>query len=203
MERIEQIIHTPGIEGIDQQVSLWMNSHYCPFGDFFWSTWSGIKIWIPMYVLVAGLLIWRLGWKKGLIAIACIALAFFFNERINNLIKALVERTRPCNDPQMLALGIHVLEKGGGWSFPSGHACNSFGFAVSSALCLKMDGRRNWNWYGIAIISWAVLVGISRVMVARHFLGDVIVGAVSGTAMGILWAWIAGKIITRYSEKLS
>lgn len=185
------------IVAFDQEVTLWLNSHYSPFGDAFWSTMSGIKIWIPLYVAVCALLIWRLGWKKGLIAIACIALAFFFNERLNNLIKDIVERVRPCNDPRMIAAGIHVLEEGGGWSFPSGHACNSFGFAFGSLLCLNMDKKYNWTWYSVFILLWATLVGISRIMVARHFCGDVIVGTLMGSAMGIGWYFIAKAVISR------
>lgn len=201
MEGIEQVTaFAPGLEGLDQQITLWINGNHCPWSDAFWSFMSGIKIWIPMYVIVAGLLIWRLGWKKGLIAIACIALAFFFNERVNNLLKAIVERVRPCNDLRMLAAGINVLEEGGGWSFPSGHACNSFGFALGSALFMKLDSKYNWDWYSIFIVTWAVLVGISRVMVARHFAFDVLVGSAVGTAMGILWFHIGNFIFKKFPE---
>ena len=186
------------IVAFDQEITLWLNSHYSPFGDAFWSTMSSIKIWIPLYVAVCAILIWRLGWKKGLIAIACIALAFFFNERLNNLIKDIVERVRPCNDPRMIAAGIHILEEGGGWSFPSGHACNCFGFAFGSLLSLNnFDKKYNWTWYSVCILLWATLVGISRVMVARHFCGDVIAGALIGSAMGIGWYFIAKAVISR------
>lgn len=193
METALQIAFAPGIEGLDQRISFWMNSNYCPFGDAFWSTMSGIKIWIPMYVLIAGLLIWRLGWKKGLIAIAAVALAFFFNERVCNLLKDIVERVRPCNNEALRAIGYHILEEGGGFSFPSGHACNSFGFAVCVGLCLKQDFRHNWNWLNILLVTWATLVGISRVMVGRHFFADVLVGSIIGILMAILWAYIARK----------
>ncbi|MCQ2136855.1 MAG: hypothetical protein MJY67_08075, partial [Bacteroidales bacterium] len=66
-----------GIEGLDQRISLWINSNYCSFGDMFWTFMSGVKVWFVMYALIAALILWRLGWKRGLIAIACIALAFF------------------------------------------------------------------------------------------------------------------------------
>lgn len=216
MEGVEQI---GALEALDRQISLWMNAHSCAAMDPFWTFMSGIKVWIPLYVAVAVLLMWRLGWKRGLIAVACIALCFFFNERINNFLKFLFERVRPCNDPSMLAAGLNVLETGGGWSFPSGHSFNSFGFALSSALCFKAEilglgrkdtsaslrkkripaGVRRWvALYGIAIISWAVLVAVSRVMVGRHFFGDVLVGSLLGIAMGILFGkichWILSKV---------
>jgi len=190
-----------GIEQIDQQITLWINSHYCTVGDCFWSFMSQVKIWFPLYAVVAALLVWRLGWKKGLICIACIALAFFFDERVCNLIKDIVERVRPCNNEAMLAAGLHVLEQGGGFSCPSGHACNSFGFALGSALCLKKDKKANWNRYSIVIMTWAFLVGISRIMVGRHFFGDVIIGAVIGILMALLWVYIAGILSKKVKNK--
>lgn len=204
MEGIEQVaVFAPGIEGLDQRITLWMNALHTDWMDPFWIFMSGIQVWIPMYVIVAAMLIWRLGWKKGLISIAAIAIAFALNEQVNNFIKAMVMRVRPCNDPNMLAMGIHVLETGGGWSFPSGHANNSWGFAIGSFLCLGIDSsidrsssafsreNRLYTCYGIFICTWATLVAISRIMVARHFLGDVIVGGLIGSLMGWVWATLA------------
>lgn len=201
MEGIEQVVTVwDRLEAADRAATLWINSNCSQWSDPFWAFMSGIKVWIPMYVLVVALLIWRLGWKKGLIAVAAVALCFFCDERINNLIKTLTERPRPCNDPGMIAAGLHILEQGWGWSFPSGHACNSWGFAISSALCLKMDKRLNWNPYFIFIVAWASLVGISRIMVACHFLGDVLAGTTIGVIMGIIWARIGHKICTHLPQ---
>lgn len=202
----------------DKAATLWMNAHTSPAMDPFWMFMSGIKVWIPMYVAVAALLIWRLGWKKGLIAVAAALLAFALSEQVNNFIKFLVERVRPCNDPDMIAAGIRVLEEGGGWSFPSGHSNNSFTFAVCTALLFKAEimglgrvdtssslrrkrisrgVRRFVNCYGIFIISWAVLVAISRVMVARHFLLDVTVGGLIGVCLGVVFSRIAWIIFSK------
>lgn len=194
MAGVEQIVFAPGLEGIDQRASLWINSLHCGWTDPFWVFMSGINVWIPMYALIAALLLWRLGWKKGLIAIACIVACFVASEQINNLIKHLVMRVRPCNHEGMIAAGLHILETGGGWSFPSGHSNNSFAFAVSSLLCLKIDGRRTWKGYSAFILCWASLVAISRIMVARHFLGDILVGSLLGAALGLLFGFIATKI---------
>lgn len=182
------------LEAADRAATLWLNGLFPDWMAPFWTFMSGVKVWFPMYILVAALLIWRLGWKKGLIAVAAIALAFFFNERVNNLIKAITERPRPCNDEGMIAAGINILEQGGGFSFPSGHANNSFGFAFGSALCLQMDRKLNWSWYAVFILLWATLVGISRIVVACHFLGDVIVGAVLGSIMAIIWVYMAKSL---------
>lgn len=206
----------------DKAASLWINTH--GFCDGLWIFFSQIKVWIPLYLVMIGLLIWKFGWKKGLIAVACVALAFFFNERLNNLLKAIVERVRPCNDESMIAAGLRILETGGGWSFPSGHANNSFGFAFASLLCYGANKYKEWLpardadskksfWhkatdfissdrfsriYAILIVIWASMMAISRVFVGRHFLGDILVGAVLGALMGWLWGWIFEKIMRRW-----
>lgn len=201
----------------DQAATLWINGHYGAL-DPFWVFMSGIKVWIPMYVAVAAMLVWRLGWKKGLIAIALTLLAFAMSEQLNNLIKGLVMRVRPCNDADMISAGIHILEQGGGWSFPSGHSNNSFTFAVCTAMLFKAEvmglgkpdlsaslrrkrisaGVRRWvNCYGVFIISWATLVAISRVMVARHYLLDVTVGGLIGIILGLVFSRYAWRIFAK------
>lgn len=218
MEGTEPLTFWGRLEALDQQATLWMNSHFSPAGDAFWAFMSGVQVWIPMYVLIVGLLIWRLGWKRGLVAVACVALCFFFDERINNLIKILTMRVRPCDDAGMLAAGLHALETGGSWSFPSGHANNSFAFALASAMAFEAEilglgkkdtsaslrkkripaGVRRWvALYGIFIVSWATLVAISRVMVGKHFLGDVIVGSVIGILMGLAFGKLCHWILKR------
>lgn len=196
MEGIEQITTVWGtLEAADRAATLWLNGALdADWLAPFWSFMSQIKVWFPMYALVAALLIWRLGWKKGLVAVAAIALAFFFDERINNLIKAIAERPRPCNDDGMLAAGINVIQQGWGFSFPSGHANNSMGFALGSFLCLRMDKKLDWTWYGVFIFVWAALVCVSRIAVACHFLGDVLAGAFLGAVMAFLWVWVARKV---------
>lgn len=198
MEGTEQIVLAPGLEGIDQRVTLWINSLHADWLDQFWVFMSGIKVWIPMYLLIAALLVWRLGWKRGLVAIAAVLLCFVMSEQVNNLIKHIFMRVRPCNDPRMILSGIHILETGGGYSFPSGHSNNSFAFAVSTLTCLGMDRTRSWKAYNIFILSWAALVALSRIMVARHFLGDVLVGSAIGIGLGLMWGWLAVMICNRY-----
>lgn len=204
----------------DRAATLWINAQGGGSADTFWAFMSFIKIWIPMYIAVAAVMIWRLGWKKGLVAIAVLLLAFALSDQLNNLIKYLVQRVRPCNDEGMIAAGLHILETGGGWSFPSGHANNCFAFAVGSALCFKAEvlglgkpdtssslrrkrvsaGVKRWvRCYGLFIISWAVLVSVSRVMVGRHFLLDIAAGALIGIAIGIA----SGKTVQRILKKIS
>lgn len=193
------------IHHIDQLLTLKINSWSCNMTDPIWQFFSKIPVWIPMYVLIVALLIWRLGWKKGLIITLAAAATFGFCDQFSNLIKDLVARVRPLNDEFMLANGLNVLEKGSrSFSFFSAHAANAFGLATSTCIGLRQD--RQWFpktgrpvlWgqvYTAWIYFWAFMVALSRVFVGKHYLGDVLVGALIGAFAGSALTFIACKII--------
>ena len=186
------------VHQLDQQITLEINSWNSSFTDPIWQFFSDKYVWIPMYVAIIALLIWRLGWKKGLIAVAAALLTFGFCDQFSNVIKDAVGRLRPVNDEFMIASGLHILERGGGFSFFSAHAANSVGLAFSSFFCLKEDRRISYRWYGTWMFFWSAMVSVSRVFVGKHYLGDVIVGIIVGGAAGIAFAclarWIMKKI---------
>lgn len=184
------------LERLDQDITLTINSWNSEITDSIWIFFSDIPVWIPLYVLIAGFAIWRLGWKKGCMAIAAALLTFAFCDQFSNFIKALTERLRPLHDPYMLHHGLHVLEHGGRYGFFSAHAANSFGLATSTLIVLKSDTGHIYRWYAAFMYIWAFLVAISRIFVGKHFLGDVIVGIAVGLAAGAVFGYSA-RILTR------
>lgn len=186
------------IHRFDQDLTLTVNSWHSPVTDPIWEFFSNIPVWIPMYALIIAFIIWRLGWKKGLIVTAGALLTFGFCDQFSNIIKDAVERLRPLNDEYMLINGLHVLEKGGKYGFFSAHSANAFGLATSTLLGLRLDKRLKYRGYAAWMYSWAFLVAVSRVFVGKHYLGDIIVGAIVGAAAGFAFASLAGWIIRRY-----
>lgn len=71
-------------------------------------------------------------------------------------------------------------DKGSRHSFPSGHTFRIF--SAMTALSLVWPKARPW------LISLACLVGISRVLVTRHYPSDVLAGAFLGIYCA-LWVW--------------
>ena len=196
------------IHQFDQQLTLAINSWHSTLTDPVWAFFSKIPVWIPMYAAIVALLIWRLGWKKGLIMTLAAVATFGFCDQFSNLIKDLVCRARPLHDDFMLSNGLHILEQGGrSFSFFSAHAANAFGLSVSTLTGLKIDkewfpekGKANicGRLYAIWMLFWAVMVSLSRVFVGRHYLGDVIVGAITGALAGFAFASLARLVIRRY-----
>ena len=94
--------------------------------------------------------------------------------------------------------GLHILEgKGNLYGFYSAHAANAMGFAACSFWGFRNDKRLRYRGYGWGIFIWALLVGMSRVFVGKHFFGDVMVGFAVGLLAGWLLAQLARLIIGR------
>ncbi len=193
------------LEMLDKEATLAINTSGGAFTDAVMPVFSHVKVWIPLYLVVLGIVIYRMGWKAGLIVVLALVLNVVCADQIANLVKNGVARLRPCVDPWMKAHGLRVLEGGGGCGFYSGHAANVFSFAMCSMLCLSFIrsrkgamGRENGanrkiflGIYGSVIFLWAAAVSISRVYCGRHFLGDITVGAFSGLITGSLLALAA------------
>lgn len=169
---------------LDHQITLFINSLHTVPTDYIMMFFSMIRVWFPMYIVIAGILFWRLGWKKGIISLTTLVVMVVLCDQFADFIKDTTCRLRPMKDPYMLEHGLHVLENGGLYGFFSGHAANSVGFAVCSYMLLRLDKSKKWNGYAGWIFFWAFMVSISRIFVGKHFFGDVLVGAAFGAAVG-------------------
>ena len=183
----------------DQRITLEINSWDSPVTDRIWQFFSDIPVWIPMYVLIVAGLIWRLGWKKGLIMTLAATATFGFCDQFSNLIKDLVCRVRPLNDAFMLENGLNVLERASSsFSFFSAHSANSFGLATCTLIGFRLDKRLKYKGYAAWMYFWASMVALSRIFVGKHYLGDILAGAIIGAAVGFFFATIARTIIIRF-----
>lgn len=183
---------------IDQTITLWLNSLGTEALDPFWKFLSTARVWYPLYGLIMGFIIYRLGWKRGLIVVASLFLAVIATDQLSGLVKAYFQRLRPCFDPWMLEHGVrHPIKPGHLYGFFSSHASNTFGFAIASYMGLRNDKAHRYTAYAWVIMLWAALVSLSRVMLAAHFVGDILVGAAFGLLIGSLIALMAGSLCER------
>lgn len=119
---------------------------------------------------------------KAMIFIASI---YYFQLIIVELIKLLVKRQRPENHE---ANGVLKLKFTSG-SFPSGHTSNVFTLAFLFS-----------NYYLLGIIpttilfSLAGLVALSRIVLGKHYIGDVTGGAIIGILLSFAGATIATQL---------
>lgn len=95
------------------------------------------------------------------------------------VLKRLVGRARPFN----AIPDIHAINPPTDFSFPSGHAAGSFAFAVFIAIVLVRTKRPDAQALAALLVLLAVGVGLSRIALGVHYPGDVVAGAVLGSAI--------------------
>lgn len=74
-----------------------------------------------------------------------------------------------------------------GYSMPSGHTLMSFASAV---FLHPRAGKLKW-----LVWVFAVLVSLSRVFIGVHYPSDVLVGALLGCILGLLWLYGEKKLV--------
>lgn len=187
----------------DQVLTLFINSFHIPATDQFMMFMSDRDVWFPLYAIIAFFLVKRLGWKKGVISILCMALTLVLCDQTSNLLKNTVARLRPCYSSQMLFGGLHVLEnRGSFFGFFSAHAANAFGLATCASILFRYDHKHTYNAFVKGIFIWAALLSISRIFVGKHYLGDITVGAMIGCGYGALVAMAARWLFARFIDKI-
>ncbi len=185
------------INNLDHEIALAMNAAQTPFWDSVMLFFSGKLEWVPLYISLIVLMFLKNTYKPGNIvapykddkklfyhaaALGLIAamLTFLCTEQVCNILKNTVQRLRPGHDPLLDGLLNLPEGKGGLYSFVSAHAANTFGLAMITSLIFR---RR---WYTIVMFLWAAIVGFSRIYLTKHFMSDVVCGALVGMLVAYL-----------------
>ncbi len=181
-----------------------------PALDWLMPAVSAINAWIPLFVIVALLVLWR-GGKKGRWLLLCIALAVGFGDGIvSNTLKKTIGRVRPRDaieglvvrdlapgKPDILRLfkapqqhPSKPRKETHGKSFPSSHTVNMFALATVVALF-----HRRW---GMVLYGVAALVAYSRLYVAAHWPSDIPPSMALGVLVGLSTVWAVRAIQERF-----
>lgn len=200
----------------DYNVTLAINGGHTAFLDSMMHFLSGTTVWIPLYVIIAALmfipkfysrksLVKNYSstpfWLIGIIGLIFVLACFGLTDQISSFIKDGVQRLRPGHDPNLEGL-LHLPDgKGGLYGFVSSHAANTFALALLTSLIFRR------YLYSIFIFLWASAVSFSRIYLARHFLTDIVCGAIVGLLIALaiyfLWSYILKSINKHYNKKCS
>lgn len=137
--------------------------------------------------LVAALIVWALwrGGSRGRQAVAVLVLTILVMDQFNSFaLKDLFLRPRPCHELTDVRLLVNC---GGGRSFPSSHAVNTFAGAMVLGFFYP---RALW-----ALIGFALVVAYSRVYVGVHYPLDVVGGAVVGLIGAVIMVWLTSSML--------
>ena len=126
--------------------------------------------------------------KAGIFAL----LALLFSVIVNNaILKNLIGRIRPY---EIIAGLDCIIAHAKDASLPSGHTGSSF--AAATAYLLKLPKK-----ISIPTFIMAILISLSRLYVGIHYPTDVIAGAITGAALGILACMLGEFVIKKWKEK--
>lgn len=152
------------------------------FFDWIMPFWRNKLNWIPLYLLLAFLTVYKLK-MKGVYILVVLFLTLGISDTISSkVIKKTVKRERPCRAAELSKEANVLVFCGGGYSFTSSHATNHFAVAVFLILTLGSVLKR-WRYL---LLPWAFLVAYAQVYVGVHYPLDVICGAILGSLIAYL-----------------
>ena len=193
---LEQLLH------IDTEILLAINGWHAPWADTLMWIISAKATWIPLYLLLIGLLVLRyrkpvmtsVKWLQKVpacvVMIAMIGLAVGAADFIaSGILKELVARPRPTRVPELEGV-LHLVNgyRSGRYGFVSSHAANT----MVCALLFSMIWRNTIAAVGLML--WVAANCYSRMYLGVHYpldiLGGLMVGClVAMTAYVLLWKW--------------
>ncbi len=141
-------------------------------------------------LLIVALLLWKGDKRQRWLVLFCAVTILITDQLSSNFLKHLIERSRPCHTFTDINL---LVPCGGGYSMPSSHAANVFGVGV----LISNHVRRAT----LPLMTFAVLVALSRVFVGVHYPADIMVGAFLGTVTALIISWLFRKFDTLVISK--
>ena len=192
---LEQLLH------IDTEILLAINGWHAPWADTLMWIISAKATWIPLYLLLIGLLVWRyrqpaptpIKWLQKVpacvVMIVVIALAVGAADFIaSGILKDWVARPRPSRVPELEGV-LHLVNgyKSGQYGFVSSHAANT----MAVALLFSLIWRNKIATVGLML--WVAANCYSRMYLGVHYPTDILGGLIVGSLVAVGGYWVLGR----------
>ena len=193
---LEQLLH------IDTEILLAINGWHAPWADTLMWIISAKATWIPLYLLLIGLLVWRyrkpamtsVKWLQRVpacvVMIVVIGLAVGAADFIaSGILKDLVARPRPTRVPELEGV-LHLVNgyRSGRYGFVSSHAANT----MVVALLFSLIWRNKIATVGLML--WVAANCYSRMYLGVHYPTDILGGLIVGSLVAV----VAYAMLVRY-----
>lgn len=163
-----------------------------------WVLSSGVT-WIPLYLALFYIVVRNNETMPqiGLIVLSALLCVFFADGIVDGIIKPLVGRVRPSNDP-LLKYTIHVVNgmRLKDFSFCSAHAANTMAIAVFFSLLIRS------RLMSVTLVCWSLLNCWTRLYLGVHYPSDILCGLAIGAVLGFLVYLFYYKVYYKISPKI-
>lgn len=166
----------------DTQLFLKINTEWTnPLLDSVYPWYREANAWVPLYLFLIVFAIMNFKAKALPWILFAVLTATLTDQLSSSFIKNLVERPRPCREELLMGQMRLILNNcSGGYSFPSSHATNHFGFAMFLFLTLRPIMKK-WSY---VFFIWAATIAYGQVYVGVHYPLDIVAGTLLGCLIG-------------------
>ena len=189
-----------GLIEVDHLILSYFNGSDSLFIDGLIVTLTSGLTWLPLYLSLFYIIVKNNETMSQICLIICCAIlcVFFADGMADGIVKPLVARFRPCNDP-VIKYSIDVVGnmRETGYSFFSAHAANTFSLAIFFSLLVKD------KFFTAFMIGWSLLNCYTRLYLGVHYPSDIVVGLLWGTVCGLLSYMPFRFVYNRISPKLN
>ena len=171
---------------IDHQLTLAINGSDSLFWDNVMYTVTDTFSWTLVIIVLLAIIFKNNTWKEALMVYVAMILLIVVADRIcSGIVKPLVARWRPTQDPQLMYL-VDVVRgyRGGRFGFFSGHACNTMCMAMFLSWLFRSTKVT------LTLFFWSLSTTFTRLYLGVHYLGDVCVGFIVGAILGFGFYWL-------------
>lgn len=164
---------------IDSQLLLFFNGMHTQWLDSFMMMATGRFVWVPMYATILFILFRTFPRRDAaLYTLAIVAAIVFADQVCASLLRPIFERLRPAHPENPLSQWVQIVDgyRGGRYGFPSCHGSNSFALATILALIIRSARFSRFIFF------WAALNSYTRLYLGVHYPGDLLAGALIGSA---------------------
>jgi undecaprenyl-diphosphatase len=182
---------------LDHEMTLAINGCDSLFWDNIMYTITDTLSWSLVMLALVAIVIKNNKWQEALIVFLFMGLLIFVADRVcSGIVKPTVARWRPTQDPELMyCLDVVRGYRGGRFGFFSGHACNTFCVAMFLSWVFR------YGKLTCALFFWAATTTFTRLYLGVHYLGDIVVGMMSGCILGVLFYLILHFLFRRFVRK--
>ena len=185
---------------LDYRIFDALNGSGSLFLDGVMTTLTSGLTWIPLYISLLYLIIKNNEtMAQIMLIVGCCFLCIFFADGITDfIVKPIVARWRPSNDPY-IKYTVDVVNnvRGGNYGFFSAHAANTFSIALFFSFLVRN------KVFNFCLLTWSLINCYTRIYLGLHYPSDILCGLLWGSVVAIIVYVIYHKIYAKISPKLN